>query len=31
MFEYFNWASSPNECLEPDRDDSGTLAARIGA
>ena len=31
ILEYFNWASSPNECLELDHDDSGTLAARIRA
>ena len=31
ILEYFNWASSPNECLEFDHDDSGTLAARISA
>ena len=31
ILEYFNWASSPNECLELDHDDSGTLAARISA
>ena len=31
ILEYFNWASSPNECLELDHDSSGTLAARISA